>query len=407
MSGPVVPVGLIASYVAQVLEADDLLADLWVEGEVSRVFPAASGHLYLTLQDRETSLKVMMPRPSAVRQRYLPRPGDAIVAHGRIAVYGRDGTIQLYADVFQPAGAGELALQFERLRLRLEAEGLFDAARKRPLPVAPRVIGVATSPQGAVWHDIKQVVGRRYPLARLVLSPSLVQGDGAPASVIAAMRRLQDISDIEVIIVARGGGSPEDLAAFNDEGLARAIFASPVPVISAVGHETDWSISDWVADVRAPTPTAAAELAVPSLTDIAMDISALHRRLGRATAGSLEHHRTGLARAESRFRRIDAAAPISRCQENQRSLLERLSRIAGGQVVAGRAHVDRSVVGLTFLDPRHVLARGYAAVSDGGEPVTTAMGARRAGSLLLTFGDGSVPVCARSEPTGDTRPEGS
>ena len=400
MTRPIVPVGLVASYVAQVLDGDELLADLWVGGEVSRIFAAASGHLYLTLKDSDTSLKVMMPRSSAGRQRYLPQPGEAIVAHGRVAVYERDGTIQLYADVFQPAGAGELALQFERLRLRLEAEGLFDISRKRPLPVAPRVIGVATSAQGAVWHDIRQVVGRRFPLARLVLAPTPVQGQGAPAAVIAAIGRLQGIPGVEVIIVARGGGSPEDLAAFNDEALARAIFASPVPVISAIGHETDWSISDWVADLRAATPTAAAELAVPSLMDIAADLATLDVRLERAAVAAVRAHRSRLASAESRFLRIDHAASVGAARDHLHGLVERLTRVARDAIRDGRTRVERSAWALDLLDPRHVLSRGYAAVSTGaGSPVSSASMARRAGSMVLTFGDGGVAVAVHGNVT--------
>ena len=272
-------VGDLTAYIRERLEADPVLGGMWVRGQVSNVFRARSGHVYFTLRDDDGQLKSAFFKAQARRSAYLPADGDDVIVHGQVSLYPRDGTIQLYADLVEGAGAGIDQLRLELLRRQLEADGLFDPGRKRPLPVFPRRIGVVTSPDGAVWHDIRQVVARRYPLAELVLAPSAVQGDTAPQGLVAALLALQEEPSIDVIIIGRGGGSAEDLAAFNDEALARSLFRSRVPTVSAVGHETDWSICDLVCDVRAPTPSAAAELATPSARQIARDIDACVGRL--------------------------------------------------------------------------------------------------------------------------------
>ncbi len=364
MIGQVVPVGLLTSYIRELFEGDDLLADVWVEGEVSNLYRAQSGHVYFTLKDSESLLKCALFRGQAARQRYPLRPGDQVAAHGRITVYEREGSYQLYVDVVQPAGLGLLALQLERLRLQLEAEGLFDESRKRPLPPSPRVIGVVTSPDGAVWHDIQNVLRRRYPLTEVVLAPSPVQGDRAPEAIVAALEALQLDARAEVIILARGGGSTEDLSAFNDERVARAVFACRVPVVSGVGHETDWTIVDAVADLRAPTPSAAAELCVPSIIDLAERIALLRERIAREGAEDVRLSTLTLMSLNDRLRRLD---PRYRTADRRRSLGDLVRRAGQSQTnyaagAATRVAAQRDL--LRALDPRAVLARGYATLTD-------------------------------------------
>ena len=246
----------------------------------------------------------------------MPNNGDAILAHGNVSIYEVSGQYQLYVDMIQPEGTGLLQLQFEELRQRLEREGLFDVSRKRPLPRYPRCIGVVTSSTGAVWHDIQNVLTRRYPLCELILSPSQVQGADAPASIIAALEALQLDGRAEVIIVGRGGGSAEDLACFNDEKLARAIFAASVPIVSAVGHETDFTIADFVADLRAPTPSAAAEVVAPHIREMAQEIADRHDRAHDAVLATLRAAKSGLDRSRFRMSRVGPESAIR--QERQR-----------------------------------------------------------------------------------------
>ena len=247
--------------------------DVWVEGEIGQVSISAAGHAYLTLKDDRTQLRCVIFRDERARIPFEPQTGLRVVVHGRIDVFEPQGAYQLYVDALQPSGFGDLALRLEAMKARLAAEGLFDAARKRPLPAWPRTIGLATSETGAVLHDILQVLGRRWPLVRVVFAPCLVQGDTAPATIVAALRRLARWTDpadgraIDLLILARGGGSLEDLWPFNDERVVRAVAAFPRPVVVGVGHESDVTLADFAADVRAATPSVAAELAVPSRDD--------------------------------------------------------------------------------------------------------------------------------------------
>ena len=263
----------IAQYLKQSLDRDSQLQDLWVSGEVSNLVRSAAGHAYFTLKDAGAQIRCALFRGG--RGAELLTDGGAVNAHGRVSFYENRGQLQLYVDMVQPSGLGALALELERLKTQLDEEGLFDPSRKRPLPLFPKRIGVVTSEQGAVLHDIRNVVERRYPLAELVVCASAVQGDQAVSEVIDALRTLNAEGDIDVIIVARGGGSLEELSAFNSEQVARAIHASHAPVVSAVGHETDVTIADLVADVRAPTPSAAAELATLDAALLATEVYAL------------------------------------------------------------------------------------------------------------------------------------
>src|SRR5438105_5793377 len=256
----------VSRYLKEVLETDDILQDIWVQGEISGCRTYSSGHCYFTLKDAEAQLPCVFFKQARLRSSAPDlRDGMAIAANGRISLYERDGKLQLYVEYVEPLGDGALFLRFEQLKARLEAEGLFDTDRKRPLPSQPSVIGIVTSPQAAALRDMLRVLRSRYPLAEVILAPTLVQGAEAPASIAAALDLLNEHAEADVVIVGRGGGSIEELWAFNEEVVARAIARSRIPVISGVGHETDFTIADFVADYRASTPTAAATAAVPDI----------------------------------------------------------------------------------------------------------------------------------------------
>ena len=255
-------------YLKMVLDGDRVLSNVFVRGEISNFKLYSSGHAYFTLKDDAGQLKSVMFRSYCSRLIFKPEDGMRVIAHGRVSVYESSGQYQLYVDDMQPDGAGSLAMRFEQLKRKLAAEGLFDEARKRPLPPMPRRIGVITSPSGAAVHDIINVLGRRFPAAEMILYPSEVQGAQAPAQLISGVEFFSMTGLVDVIILGRGGGSAEDLWAFNDEYLARAVASCSIPVISAVGHESDFTICDFVADRRAPTPSAAAEIAVPDMGEI-------------------------------------------------------------------------------------------------------------------------------------------
>ena len=392
MTTQVVPVGLLTSYIRELFDADGLLADVWVEGEISNLFRAQSGHVYFSLKDCDSQLKCALFRGHALRQRYQPRAGDQVAAHGHVSVYERDGAYQLYVDVVQPAGLGLLALQLERLRQQLDAEGLFDPARKRPIPPRPRVIGVVTSPDGAVWHDIQNVVRRRYPFVELVLAPAAVQGERAPAQLVAALESLQLDGRCDVIILARGGGSAEDLAAFNDERVARAVFACRVPVISAVGHETDWTIVDDVADLRAPTPSAAAELVVPEVADLAERLVDLELRLAQSSRERVAARRAELLHLSRHMARLDPQRLLAARRGRLADLTHRATARAHRNLLDARERVDARADVLAALAPHAVLGRGYAVLMDeeSGSPICRLADAAAERRVRAWLADGSL-----------------
>lgn len=392
MSGRIATVKAVTTYVKNVLESDDLLADLWVQGEISSMYQHRSGHVYLTLQEGDAQLKCVMFRAHATRHRRLPAQGDLVVAHGNVSLYEQNSSLQLYVDSVQLAGQGIAALELERLRQQLEAEGLFDESRKRPLPIAPRFIGVVTSPDGAVWHDIQHVLRRRYPLTHLILAPAQVQGERAAASIVAALDALQAEGRSEVIIVARGGGSAEDLAAFNDEQVVRAIFASRVPVISGVGHETDWTLTDLVADLRAPTPSAAAEVCTPSVADLAWRIEEARVELFRLATRDLADLATELGH---QTRNLQRASPLRSVVDRRRQVDQMLGRVRQSQrstVEQARSGLGLQTRLLRSLSPARVLSRGYAAVSFAatGQPITNSRQVPLGDILHLQLADGAL-----------------
>lgn len=388
----VLGVSELTAYLKDLLQSDPILSDVWVRGEISNFTRSAAGHLYFTLKSDSSQLRCVLFRGNARFLSFPPANGDAIVAHGNVSIYETSGQYQLYVDVIQPEGTGILQLQFEELRQRLEREGLFDVARKRPLPRYPRCIGVVTSSTGAVWHDIQTVLERRYPLCELILCPALVQGVDAPASIIAALERLQEDRRADVIIVGRGGGSAEDLSCFNDENVARAIFAASVPVVSAVGHETDVTIADFVADLRAPTPSAAAELVAPHVREMEQEIIELHGRAHDAIIATVRRARATIDRGLIRMGRVSPESAIHHERQRLDQLLDTMRQRAVVRLDAERARIGATTRELTLLHPQQVMERGYVMVID------RATGARAQSvsalhprqDVLLRFHDGAA-----------------
>jgi exodeoxyribonuclease VII large subunit len=347
-------------YLREVLESDDLLRDVWVAGEVSNLVKSQAGHLYFTLKDSEAQLRCVVFRGHLHSLACLPQNNMAIVAHGRISLYEVAGTVQLYADAALPQGLGALYLRFEQLRAQLEREGLFDPRRKRPLPGIPRCVAVVTSPTGAVLHDIITVTERRFPRTQLVVVPTLVQGDGAPAAIAGALEAAQLVPGVEVIILALGGGSLEDLWPFNEEQVARAIYASRVPVVTGVGHQTDVTIADLVADLRAATPSAAAELVVPDQREYAARISTAKAQAQTAIEGLLETLRHEVA---DRVDRLESLVPPPRIITRRQWLDDQsvhASRAISTSMALRRERLRSRALQIEALSPMGVLERGYA-----------------------------------------------
>ena len=376
------------------LEGDESLQDVAVSGEISNMTRARSGHWYFTLKDANASLRCVMWRSSAGRQRFVPQEGDAVQALGHIGLYEPRGEYQLYATQLRPLGVGELYAQFEQLKRALEAEGLFDEARKRPLPAFPRVIGVVTSPQAAAFQDVCNVLRRRFPLAQVWLSPAAVQGMDAPAQLRAALARLNVRAEVDVILLIRGGGSIEDLWAFNDEALARAIAASRLPVVSGVGHETDFSIADFVADLRAPTPSAAAELVTPDLGEVQQQLTGAQARLEalqRARLALLADRLGASRRSLMHLSPLRELATLRQRLDDQELRLQRAWHTAHSALAARLAE---GTAALGAVDPQAILQRGYALLTQvqDGARVTSVTEAGVGDALLAQLRDGELPL---------------
>jgi exodeoxyribonuclease VII large subunit len=359
--------------VKNIIERQPELQNIWVDGEIGNLTIARSGHAYFNLKESDCQFRCVMWRSAVQKQRFPMREGDRVLVHGSVTMYAPRGELQLQVNLVQPQGTGLLQLQLEELRLRLETEGLFDETRKRPLPPLPKVIGVVTAETGAVWHDIQRVVSRRYPLAELVLSPTLVQGELAPVSIVSALHRLQENAEPDVIIVGRGGGSMEDLWAFNDERVVRAIFAARVPIISAVGHENDFTLADDVADVRAGTPSMAAELATPDLAMVDTALIETRRSLQQIMARLLDIR---LERIDDFQRRLSRLSPLARLQSLEAdvaSMANRLRLACMHQIDLASCEVDALGHVLATLNPDASFQRGFAWLenSDTNTPVRT------------------------------------
>lgn len=353
----------VARYLREILDSNSRLADLWIRGEISNLRQSTVGHLYFTLKDADSQLRCVYFHGSEAEMELTG--GMAVVAHGHVSLYETRGELQFYVDLVQPEGMGLLHLEFERLKAKLEGEGLFDPSRKRPLPPFPRRIGVVTSPVGAVFQDILHVIGRRYPLVELVLASTPVQGEGAVEGIVQALESLNACDGTDLVIVARGGGSLEELWAFNEERVARAIYASRAPVITGIGHETDLTIADFVADCRAPTPSAAAELAVPDRAELEGQLRAARRALGEAVAGRITERRDSTRSLGQRLQRL--APDVGRYRQQ----VDELSRNTLGHLrslmALRREQVESRLRHLGSLSPLRTLERGYAAVQ---RPIT-------------------------------------
>lgn len=361
MPPEVYPVSQVTRYLRELLESNHHLTEVWVAGEVSNLSLASSGHIYFTLKDGRGALRCAFFRNRNVGQRDRLHEGASLIVYGSLSLYEQRGDLSFVVEFVQPEGTGTLAAEFERRRARFEEEGLFALERKRALPRFPRRIGVVTSATGAVFHDICDVLGRRWPLAEIVLQPAPVQGDGAAPAVADAIRAITRGEELDVLIVARGGGSTEDLWAFNEEPVIRAIFGSPVPVVSAVGHETDTTLADLVADVRAPTPSAAAELVAPDRTAVAHHVDTLQRHAELQLVRSLATAHEGL---DHRTLRLTQSAPD--LDWLRRSVAERLERSAAAvsrRLIEATSGLDRHAARLASLSPLATLSRGFAVVT--------------------------------------------
>ncbi len=378
----------VANHLRELLDSDLFLSDLWISGEVSNLRRLPSGHTYFSLKDSDAQLRSVLFKSSNAG--FTFDDGDQVVAHGKMDFYVARGELQFIVDFVQPEGVGALQAEFERLKARLQEEGLFDPARKRPMPRFPRRIGVVTSSSGSVFHDICHVLQRRWPFGEIMLAPTAVQGPDAAPRIVNAINSLGRRDDIDVIIVARGGGSLEELWAFNDEQVARAIFASLIPVVSGVGHEPDTTISDLVADVRAPTPSAAAELVAPDRTEVAVRLSIAAGTLLSNVQSQIESGHVLIRRATSMLERY---APSINLERQKADDLTRAALTGVEQQVRGfQKGLHGFQLALRSLDPYATLQRGYALVQRDGHVVDSVEGMTVAERLNVRVRDGDFPV---------------
>jgi exodeoxyribonuclease VII large subunit len=394
----------VTAYLKELLDYDPLVGDVWLRGEVSNFIRARSGHCYFTIKDENAQLRCVMWRSTAVQLATLPRDGDAVVVRGRITLYPERGDLQLYVEEMEPVGLGVLYQRFEELKARLEAEGLFDDGRKRPLPSFPRRIGVVTSPGAAAWRDILNVLARRHPLVEVVLSPTLVQGSEAPSQIATAIARFDRVP-VDVVIVARGGGSLEELWAFNEEIVARAICACRVPVISGVGHEIDFTIADFVADQRAPTPSAAAELAVPDIRELRTTLAIRKAQLAAAIENLLEERANGLRQERRALERVSPQSQLDRYLQRLDELNRRLEMAIGNRLALQESALKGLQGKLAGLNPFSTLARGYAVVAEPGTGrlIRSAADVAPGDALVITVQEGQIPATV-GEPTREEHP---
>ncbi|MEW5987630.1 MAG: exodeoxyribonuclease VII large subunit [Chloroflexota bacterium] len=352
----------LTAYIRELFDLDLRLQEVRVMGEISNFLQARSGHLYFTLKDEQAQLKCVMWRSSAERLRFRPQDGDAVLARGRVTVYDVGGVYQLYVEGLTPAGRGDLAQAFEQLKDQLAADGLFDPAHKKPIPSFPHKIGLVTSLDAAALQDILNVLRRRCPLVSVLIAPTLVQGVDAPAAIVRALRWLDGRTDVDTIILARGGGSLEDLWAFNDEGVARAIYTARHPIITGIGHETDFTIADFVADLRAPTPSAAAELAVPDLAELRPVLRGLQEELTTRMQTILRQNRWQVQALARALTHLGPQTRLDSHRQRTDTLLARLAQSVGRRLERDLNHLQVAQARLAAVSPLATLARGYAIV---------------------------------------------
>lgn len=390
-------VSALTTQIVTLFQNSEVLRDVWVSGEVSNWKKAASGHMYFRLKDSGATISAVMWRNAAQGQSWQPREGDQVLAHGYVGVYPEGGNYQLYANILRPAGRGQLYAQFEELKARLEAAGFFAAERKRPIPVAPSRVAIVTSADAAALRDVLRVLSARWPLGEAVVFPTLVQGSEAPAqiaqAIAAANRYSREVAPCGVLLLVRGGGSIEDLWAFNDERVAAAVAASDLPVVCGVGHETDFTIADFVADLRAPTPSAAAMAITPDRAEVLARLGAVQRRLAQDALSTLAGEQRSLAQVATRLERLH---PRRRLDTQLQRLDERTRRL---HLAMNRRHARRAerrenaVLRLEALNPARVLQRGYSIVQrQNGEVVTGPAGTAAGEQLQVRAAGGDYVV---------------
>jgi exodeoxyribonuclease VII large subunit len=359
----ILSVSKLITYLRQLLESDEILQDVWVEGEISNFSQPSSGHLYFTLKDSDSSVRCVMWRNAASRLKFAPREGLAVEVHGGMSVYDVSGQVQLYVDTMRLAGKGALYQEFLRLKAKLEAEGLFDPQRKRPIPQMPKVIGIITSPTGAALQDMLNTIGRRFPIATVVLAPTAVQGSDAPPGIIHALQKMNREIKPDVILLGRGGGSIEDLWAFNDEDVVRAVAASEAPIVSGVGHETDFTLTDFAADLRAPTPTAAAEVATPDRLELLGNISEVTNRHNVLVNEKISDLRWDMGQLQKDLERLSPSHQVNTYRQRLDEYENRLGRAIHANLERRKLQLENYTQSLRGLNPDAVLKRGYAIVT--------------------------------------------
>lgn len=378
-------------YVKMLIEGNPVLSSVYVRGEISNLNYHSSGHYYFSLKDENARVSAVMFKSAVIKLKFRPENGMKVVLHGRVSVYPRDGAYQLYATSLEPDGIGALTLAYEQLKRKLEAEGLFRTDLKKPLPKIPSAVGIITSPTGAAVRDIINVCGRRFPFAKLVLFPSLVQGEGAEADLIRGIKYFNESRCVDVIIIGRGGGSIEDLWAFNSELLAREIFKCDIPVISAVGHETDFTICDFVADRRAPTPSAAAELAVPESGELKRKFGNVVSRMYTLTDARVKSNRQILKMLSERRALTQPSSYIDDKRMALMSLTKDLENAVNLKLISQKQKFARLSSVLEAVSPLKVISKGYSAVfKDGGKLVKSVDDLSEGDEVSFKLTDGSI-----------------
>lgn len=396
----VLSVSQLNRYIKMNFDADENLANIFISGEISNFTNHyRTGHLYFTLKDDSAAVRAVMFNSSAKRLKFMPEDGMKVIARGRVSVYEASGQYQLYVDDMQPDGVGALNLAYEQLKEKLQKEGLFSEHHKKPLPPYPEKVGVITSPTGAAVRDIINVLGRRFPYAEIVFCPVLVQGDGAHLQLTDAVNLFNSERAADVIIIGRGGGSIEDLWEFNDEGLARAVYNSDIPVISAVGHETDFTICDFVADMRAPTPSAAAELAVPDANELQYALSDLKNRMFLNVSSGIADRRSRLEYLTSKGALKSPDEMLSNRSQRLDTAFSKMLSSYENRIGGKKVEFISAATALSKLDPMSVLMRGFAFVSDeNGKNVYSSQALAKGDKINVRFHDGSA-VCEVKEIT--------
>ena len=396
----VLSVSQLNRYIKMNFDADENLANIFISGEISNFTNHyRTGHLYFTLKDDSAAVRAVMFNSSAKRLKFMPEDGMKVIARGRVSVYEASGQYQLYVDDMQPDGVGALNLAYEQLKEKLQKEALFSEFHKKPLPPYPEKVGVITSPTGAAVRDIINVLGRRFPYAEIVFCPVLVQGDGAHLQLTDAVNLFNSERAADVIIIGRGGGSIEDLWEFNDEGLARAVYNSEIPVISAVGHETDFTICDFVADMRAPTPSAAAELAVPDANELQYALSALKNRMFLNVSSGIADRRSRLEYLTSKGALKSPDEMLSNRSQRLDTAFSKMLSSYENRIGGKKVEFISAATALSKLDPMSVLMRGFAFVSDkSGKNVYSSQALEKGDKINVRFHDGSA-VCEVKEIT--------